>query len=352
MWDPYDTGQPLSQRGSFLEPVIPPTTEICDAPLYCFSINKDWIPLLVGAAMQLAQPSTWKVNNEADRETAIRRATDLCIEIGNAVQCQSAPYVPPGTDTPQAACNIAGYLANSVIRESMNQAINAINENLSILNYGQIIIGAIPGVGEAYTLFAGAILDFLGRITTGNVTDFETALVDNTLWAQVTCAIYTCIETDGMITQANYPCIKNALCSLSYGYTDVTDAICAYFSNLGPDNVIAAQQPGALASYTCTCTGTPAISPPISQITPLVDSGTTNILIAAGESVGTTLITFAKSFGSTPVLTTGTDNTIMIPSVSGPAHDSFTAKVEAPRPVAVDTTVPVNWMASVPGERT
>ena len=130
MWDPYDTGQPLSQRGSFLEPVIPPTTEICDAPLYCFSINKDWILLLVGAAMQLAQPSTWKVNNEADRETALRRATDLCIEIGNAVQCQSAPYVPPGTDTPQAACNIAGYLANSVIRESMNQAINAINENL------------------------------------------------------------------------------------------------------------------------------------------------------------------------------------------------------------------------------
>lgn len=349
MWNPYDTGLPVKQRGSFLQPVTPPTTDICDAPLYCFSINQEWLPYLVGAAMQLCQPSTWATGSAADLELALRRATDLVLELGSAVSCQPAPYIPPGTDTPQQACNISGYLANFVIRESMLKAVQAAQQNLNILNYGLIIIRAIPGVSVAYSLFSSAIIDFLARITGGNLSDYQDALADDSLWAEVTCAIYGAISADGAVTAANFPAVQSALCSLSYSPSDVTDAICSFITNLGVQNILGAQMPGAMASYTCTCTGTPAIAPPGSPLTPIQDTGVAQVLISAGEAIGQTLITFAAEFGSTPVITTGTDDPTLIPSVASSAKQSFLATVTAARPVASDTMVSVPWTALIPG---
>lgn len=107
MWDPSDNGEWWKQRGSYLEPVVPPTTDIGDAPLFCIHVNQEWLPYLAGAAMQLAQPSTWDVATEADRQLAIARATDLIAEIGTAVPCGSAGTVsitiPAGSATAAAA---------------------------------------------------------------------------------------------------------------------------------------------------------------------------------------------------------------------------------------------------------
>lgn len=350
MWNPNDTGSFVFQRSSFQEPVPPPTTEICDDPLYCISVNREWVPYLVGAALQLCQPSTWLVATATDRDTAVRRATDLVAEIGTAVPCTPTPYVPPGTSTPQQACNISGYLANMVIREAMLQAVNNVQQNLGILNFGLQLIQLIPGVGIAYTIFAAAVIKFLSTIQSGNLSDYEAALADEGLWAHVACAIYNAILHDGDVTQSNYPTIVANLCALSYTPTDVVTAICQWITNIGVQNLMAAQQPGVMATYTCTCTGTPTVNGPGGRA-PRLDSGTKRILIAAGQALGQAVISFITAFDAVPVITPGTDNTIMLPSVASVATQSFTLKVEAPRPVDVDTYVDVDWIAAQPGSQ-
>lgn len=350
MWDPYDDGIGVKQRGSYLQKVVPPTAEICDVPLYCLSVNQQWLNYLAGAAMQLAQPSTWKTDDPSAREIACRRATDLIAEIANAVPCEQTPYQPPGVDTAQQACNIAGYLANVVIRQAMDKALSAAQQDLSVLNFGLVIIRLIPGVGFVYPAFAAAVTGFLQNIIAGNVTHYGDAIGDDTLWAQVTCAIYNAIQTDGDVTDANFPAVQAALCALTYTYSDVTGAICNWVSDLGVANILQAQQTGVLASYTCTCTGTPGIVPPSGYLPPSQASGTARVLIAAGQSLGQLLVTLATGFGTTPIVIPGTDDPIMLPSVSSVGPGSFYAVVEAARPVEIDTYVDVDWIALPPGQ--
>ncbi len=349
MWNPLDHGEPRFQRSSFLQPVVPPSTEICDAPLYCISVNQEWLPYLAAAAMQLCQPSTWDVSNDADREVALRKATDLLSEIGNAVPCNPTPYLPPGTTNPQQACNIAGYLAFVVIRQAMDRAIASRQQDLSTLNYGMIIIRLIPGIGFIYPAFAGAIIGFLTSITNLNITDFQDAVGDEALWASVTCAIYSAIVADGDVTTANFPTIQANLCALTYTHTNVIDAICNWVQSLGAQNLMQAQQPGVMASYTCTCTGTPGIVPPSSQLPQFSDSGTGRVLIAAGQAIGQLLITFAQPFGTTPIVIPGTQDPIMLPSAASVAPSTFLLTAQASRPVDVDTYVDVDWTAQAPG---
>ena len=61
-----------------------------------------------------------------------------------------------GYTTAQHACNIAGYLSISVIRESINQAVNGINDTKNTAWFGAAIIALIPGVGLLFDLIAGA----------------------------------------------------------------------------------------------------------------------------------------------------------------------------------------------------
>ena len=84
MWNPTPTWR---QRGSFVEPVTPPNSAPCDPPLICFSVNQGWLPYVLGALMQLAQPSTWIVADDAALADILGRATDLINCVGTAVPC-------------------------------------------------------------------------------------------------------------------------------------------------------------------------------------------------------------------------------------------------------------------------
>ena len=83
---------------------------------------------------------------------------------------------PTGHDNPQQACNIAGYLAFVVIKQAMLQAVNAIQNDLGIINFGLTLIRLIPGVGWAYIGFAAAISGFLTDIASGSLTDYQNAI--------------------------------------------------------------------------------------------------------------------------------------------------------------------------------
>lgn len=353
MWSPNDDGKWFYQRPSFQQAIVPPTAEVCDPPLVCFQLNVQYIPVILGCLTQAAQPSTWLVSTDAERQIALQRATDLIAEVAAAQPCQPTTITPPsGTTTAQQACNIAGYLSNIVIRESLLQAVQAIQNDLGILSFASTLLSLIPGLGSgfglAYLIFSQAIIKFLANVNSGTLADYQAALSDDTLWAEVTCAIYNCIKTDGDVTDANFPCIQTALCSLSYPSTDVINAICHWITDLGAQNVIQAQVQGVLVTYDCTCMGGPTGGPP--GLPPHQQSGKTRILIAAGQALGQATIQFVKAFGVPPVMIPGgTDNPIMLPAFSSVSTSSVVIEANAPRPVDVDTYVDVDWVAMLPG---
>ena len=84
----WDTSPWAGQRGSFIEPVAPPDVEPDASPLVCLSINADWLPYVVGAAMQLAQPSTWATTDAGLLQTTLFRAMALIDQIGQAGACE------------------------------------------------------------------------------------------------------------------------------------------------------------------------------------------------------------------------------------------------------------------------
>ena len=352
MWNPEDRGEWFFQRPPFAEAIAPPTAEVCDQPLYCFQVNGSYVPLICGALTALAQPSTFGNLTASDRALALGRIQDLIAEVAAAGPCAPTQITPPpGTDKAQQACNIAGYLSNMVIRESILQGVQAIQQELSILSFASILLSLIPGLGTgfglAFLLFEQAVIKFLAQLRNGTLADYQAALSDDALWAEVACAIYNCIKQDGDVTDNNFPCIKNALCNLIYPQQDVKDAICGFISDMGAQNIISAQVPGIVITYSCECAqgivGGPPYRPPLRQ------SGKARVLIAAGQALGQLAIDFVKTFDVIPVLIPGgTDKPIMLPAFTGATPAGFTIEVNAPQPVDVDTFVDVDWVAELP----
>ncbi len=348
MWDPQDTGQWWKQRGSFLEPVVPPTTEICDDPLYCITVNQEWLPYLAGAAMQLAQPSTWQAATEAGRQLAVARATDLIAEIGNAMPCNSSPAVIPGVALGQQACNIAGYLSNVLIKDSIQKAIDTIQAGSTVLLYGSLIINSIPGVGFIINAIADGLYGLYTSIDGGTQSDYTDALSDPTLWSQMTCAIYNAIVNDGGVTVANFPAIQANVAAITYTHSDVITTISNYLTALGASGLQQLQGLGALAVYDCSSCGTGVSTGP-AAIPPRQAAGTVSITIPAGSATAGSLVTFSPAFSGTPIITLGVNNPDLIASVASAAAGSFLATITAAVDVTVDTTAIITWSAFIGG---
>lgn len=323
-----------------------PTAGPCDSPLVCVSINQQYIPFIAGAMSQLTQRTTWTASSEDELQAILANMTWAIELVGTAVQCGSVPLPPTPTPATQA-CNIAGYLSNFVIREAILQAVQAAQQDLSILSFANQLISWIPGISFWYIIFSSTIINWLSNIVHGTLSDYEAALTDDLLWQQVTCKIYACIAADGKVTTGNFGCIQTALCSLTYPLSDVKSAICDFISGMGADQIIAAQTPGAAVSYTCNCGSGTAVGP--GGLPPRVTSGTQRVLIAAGQAIGSAAVTLLKSYATNPVLVPGGNNPIMIPSFTSVTPNSFTVEVEAPRAVDVDTYVDIDWVATPPG---
>ena len=78
MWNPR---KPWS-RGSFAEPVAIPATSPADGPLLYLPANEAWVPLILGAMMQLILPSTWDTTDPAALREVQTQVTDLMASWG------------------------------------------------------------------------------------------------------------------------------------------------------------------------------------------------------------------------------------------------------------------------------
>lgn len=341
MWIPNERWQ---QQGSFWSQVDIPTAGPCDPPLVCFSVNEQWLPLMLGSLSQLIQPTTWATNDPAALDDVLAAATYLMAVVGGAMPCNTTPPVLPGHTTAETACNVAGYLANAVIRESIQKAIDAINENLTVLGWGQLIIGLIPGAGLIINTLIKALNDLYQAMVSGTLSHYQDAINDPTLFGRIACAIYGCISSDGGVTQGNFSCVVTAVGAVSYTHSDVITAIVDYLNNLGADGLAAMQSSGALADYDCSgcpsghVTGYPGLH--IRQ-----DAGKATLTILAGQATETVDILFSLPFTAPPVVTISSDNPVLIASAGTVTDSDFIAEITAAEPVLVDTVATVSWVA-------
>lgn len=346
MWDPLDDGRWWHQRPSFREPVIPPTSQPCDTPLVCISINTLWVPYLVGALTQLAQPSTWKVASASDLADVLARVQDVIAIIGEAMPCVTPVPEITGSTTSSRACNIAGYLANVLIKDSIQQAIDAINNSQTLLGYGRYIIGAIPGAGEVVTFLIDALSALYTAVSSGSLSDYQDAVADPTLWSKITCAIYDAIAADGQVTDSNWAAVVANVGTVTYTHSEIVPVIVSYLIGLGPTAVQQLQATGVLADYDCSgCGGGTATGPgglPVQQ-----QAGTQSLTIVSGTGAVTVSITFAVPFLAAPVITVNCEDPVLIASAGTITMTGFDLTITAAVDVGTDTTATVDWVATI-----
>lgn len=336
------------QQGSYINPVVPPATDACDPPTVSVCINQAWIPYICGALSQLAQPSTWIVGSNAELLDVLERVADLIDAIGTAVPCVSPPPVLGTATTPQRACNIAGYLANVLIKDSIQKAIDAMNQNQTLLGYGVLITQAIPGAGVLIPLIARGLYGLYSAVESGTLADYQDAVGDPALWSKVTCAIYTATSADGQVTDTNFPTVVANVAAVSYVHADVISAVVDYLTNLGATQVENLQATGAFAVYDCSSCGT-GISTgpgglPIREL-----AGSRVLTIASGTATITQAIVFVPPFLAAPILTLQSQDPVLIASAGAITAAGFDLTITAAVNVDADTTATVDWIAILPG---
>jgi Collagen triple helix repeat (20 copies) len=89
MWNPLPG---WAQQGSFVEPVAIPAADPADEPQLCFSFNEHWLPYVLGALMQLVQPTTWATSDVTALANVLTAATELIERVGTAEVCMPLQF--------------------------------------------------------------------------------------------------------------------------------------------------------------------------------------------------------------------------------------------------------------------
>ena len=103
----YDRAFAPYQRPSFVEAVRIPDGLYNTLPTFCVEIAESWRPYLLGALLQLAQPSTWIAADDTELYDILGRVQDLLGAVGAAGACMqsgsTAITIPAGSATATAA---------------------------------------------------------------------------------------------------------------------------------------------------------------------------------------------------------------------------------------------------------
>lgn len=344
MWDPSPFG---TVRTSFPRPITPPAGGPCDGELVCIQISKNYIAPIVGCMFQGAQRTAWLAATEDDLQLALANWTWAMEIIGTAVQCSQPPLIP-GQPTANRACNIAGYLSNYVIRESLSQGTNSVTNALAIATSVWGIVRFIPGFAEALPITWLAISGLLAGITAVGVPAFTTAIDDPTLWGAMTCAIYNAILADGQVTVGNFPAIVTNITALTFADAGVKSTVIDYINNLGASGLMALQTGGPFVDYDCSGCGTGPALGPVGP-SPWRLSGTQLLQIVAGAFEGVVPILFPTPFDTPPLLTMSCDNQDVIGSFNNVSATGCDLRITSAVPAGSTMTANLDWTASLPG---
>lgn len=327
--------------------MAPPTAGPCDPPFVCIQINEQYIAYIAGAMSQLSLRTTWTAISEDDLQNTLAWMAWATEVIGTAVQCSQPPLIP-GQPTANRACNIAGYLSNYVIKESVSQASNASSNSLSILTFVWGVVRFIPGFAEALPLTWLAMNGLLAAINIIGTTPFNTAINDPNLFGNITCAIYNAIAADGQVTTANFPQIITNINALTFADANVQSTIVAFIDNLGPGGLQAVQTGGVFTVYDCTGCGTGPALGPVGP-SPWRLSGKQALQIAIGAAEAVIGIAFPMPFDTPPLLTTGSDNDDVVASFLNTTTTGTQLRITSAVPASATMSANLDWTASLPG---
>jgi hypothetical protein len=163
------------------------------------------------------------------------------------------PPNPGNLSADNEACNIATWLAGGILKQAMTQATNSVAGSIAKLDFLAGLGALVPGVDLVLDLFAFAAVGMYNAIAGGTLGDYQTAEADSTLWANLTCAIYGAIKTDGYVTAGNYSAVVDAIGNVSYAHADVITAVKNYASGLGLQGFRQLQQSGVSVDSDCSC---------------------------------------------------------------------------------------------------
>lgn len=303
------------QTSSFPEPVEPPSSEPDAAPLVCLSFGRDWLPYVLGGLTQLAQPTTWSGDATAV-QTALDRVQLLMSIFGTAEECEmtsfrftdacvlqystdggttwtdtpgwdtfapgcftgatgatgatgstgpagpafigqgDAPPNPQGATTAQQGCNIAAYLAASIVKASLQSFVDSKNGALSQVDAVAATIALLTGFDPIVDLIVGAAAIGANYVYAQTTSDYTDALADPVFLSDVQCAIYEAILVDGYATAGNFAAILTNLAAISYAHADVVTTVHDYVSALGVTGLQMMQVMGSLYVGDCSACGT------------------------------------------------------------------------------------------------
>jgi Concanavalin A-like lectin/glucanases superfamily len=168
------------------------------------------------------------------------------------------PAVPPGVSPLQAACNIANWLAVEILQGSMSSLAGSLAASATTLEAALGLFGLAAGWSGVGALVFEAAGIFVAAGTAIGETALNTAAGDATLRADITCAIFTAISSDGYVTPGNVATIVSNIGAITYATPGIVGLIQTYVSNLGYVGLNAIQSEGALYAGSCAgCGGTP-----------------------------------------------------------------------------------------------
>jgi hypothetical protein len=148
-------------------------------------------------------------------------------------------------------CAIAQYLAEKVIHDSLQQAIDDINAHRQLVDFGAALVGSITAETLLGPFIATAASGLFTAATAGDLTHYQDAVEDPLLLQRIRCALQTAIGTDGGVTIGNFAAVTAAIAGVSYAHAEVVTAIGDFVSNLGAQGLITAQSLGGLEAGDC-----------------------------------------------------------------------------------------------------
>jgi len=378
-------------QSSFESPIAIPADAPDGGVLVCIPpLNRDWLPIILGCLDMLLNDSTWIAADDAAMSQVLTwvdllkemvmtsgpccdvemRLQDSCVlqfskdggdtwidvtgwadNFGPCVTSIVVPPTPPPTpppDPPVQGCNIAGYIAHYLIRQTIAKAILAIESDQQVIQWGIDIIGLIPGAGFLINYLIHALQDLYNSMVGGTLSHYQDAVADSTLWSKITCAIYAAIATDGEVTDANFAAIETGLAAVSYVHPDVMTAIEDYVHSLGAEGLKKLQTAGIMMTYDCSGCGTGDSSGP-PGVDSTRDAGTVTLTILSGTPAITVDVVFNWPFPSPPVVVCTSDSQLLIASASDITETDFQLSITAAFDVDADVTATVSWAAVLPG---
>jgi hypothetical protein len=297
----WDTAlQNWQPTGSFHEVLPTPVHGPADGTLVQLPcINQEWVLLLMGCLTQLQNPVIWGSISDSIRDQVLSWVTQLqemmwggmdvpCCNVqmrltadcglqfsvdgGStwvpvtgwvdnfctcAVSCIIAPVPPnPGpTLTQQHACNIAGFLANDIIKVAMEKIVSYVGTTNEQVQFATDVLSTISFAFPITYAASLAFRDWYNSVVGQVLAQVEAARDDPVLWADVTCAIYNAIKSVGYVTAGNFAAVATNLGAISYTYAWVPPVLAAWWNDMGLHNIQAAQSVGALDDVDCSGCG-------------------------------------------------------------------------------------------------